>query len=1278
MSKMTRRDFLEVTGAGLGTLALKDSAILTAQPGEISAALAPLYQKFLDPDRKYSIRPFWFWNGALTGEELKRQMLDMIEHGVYGAYAHNRDGLQTPYVSEEWWKVLGEALQAAKEAGFSLCMVDDFEWPSGEVRDYWLPGINKSHVIEANPEFHSRRMQSTQSTVRGPARWSAPLTEKTVAVAVGKRLGPDRLDGKTLQALDWEKGAKTISWDVPEGEWLIALYDLVPATPRLGRVDLMNREAIATFIRLYYEEFYKRYSRYFGNAMPATFADHEGSYGDKLAWTPRLFETFRRKAGYDLVPYLPGLTCDIGPMTEKVRCDLLDTISEMYSESFFKQVGDWCKQHNIQYSGHVWEESMFWGAAYQGDFFRILRSMTVPGCDSLVEWGRDSGYLREVASVAAFEGKHLVCENQGVVGSDSYVSPEVMRRTSNCLGAWDIGEFIPHAFNYDLARVNFPPDWFRSQPFQPWFRAYADQMRRISFINREGQRLADLVVLYPQVSIWGQAAVAFSEDPAADIIGNSSWSPDAVETNNQYEALKMRLTDARYDFMVADDEYLANSQFEGGRLRINKAEFRVLILPPMSTTRRATALKVRDLYRAGGTVIAHRRVPYASVEEGRDDAELKAVWEEVFDLQPSVEPQVLRKGPNGGRSYFISGSANDLVEVVREVVDPDVEIVEGADDRLFAMHKRHEGVDLYWIVNDKPEARTHMLRFKAKGRPEKWEATTGKRSPLFYQTQEGSTLARLALGPWDAAYVVFDPTGAEQPVALTETNLDEVHLLSASERQVVVHGRGLPGNKTGDVELRNGASRYRGEYQARSSAALDISSEWKVTVEAPSIDLQYAQVREDPAARGLKERWYADAGNATSWNPLWLSPQVRSIRKWNVLGLFPNPEDRGLEEAYAPENEEGVDYAKGYTGNKGRQIHWVEFNSDEDASGLPLLNGFFQVAGGRYGPTSHIAEYGSVLRARVMEGTVYLQTNIHHPQGGEAVMVLGAPRPTTVFVNREKVYSRWVRPLYFDPIEGLATRIPLTLRAGWNNILLKFLHDGLEDDQQPRFTCRIDQKDGGPVDGLVANSRVTADPQAAPPGFRWLSLAIPPVARTLQIPHPKDSYLVFVGNKSVPATEEIILPRGTRSVTLRVSARETLEHPFTIGTTPATLPLGTWKAPGLENFSGTMIYERSVEVPASFLAERVLLDCGVVGVCAEAWVNGNALGKRPWSPFVFDVTEQLHPGENYIKVRVANTEGNARAVGPWVDNLAKIDIDGWHGPARLVPFFEREIVCQKV
>src|SRR5689334_21697212 len=88
MNKMSRRDFLEVTGAGIGSLALKDSSMPGAQLVELSGAIASLYAKFLDPDRKYSVRPFWFWNGALTGEELKRQINQMVQNGVYGAYAH--------------------------------------------------------------------------------------------------------------------------------------------------------------------------------------------------------------------------------------------------------------------------------------------------------------------------------------------------------------------------------------------------------------------------------------------------------------------------------------------------------------------------------------------------------------------------------------------------------------------------------------------------------------------------------------------------------------------------------------------------------------------------------------------------------------------------------------------------------------------------------------------------------------------------------------------------------------------------------------------------------------------------------------------------------------------------------------------------------------------------------------------------------------------------------------------------------------------------------------
>jgi hypothetical protein len=53
----------------------------------------------------------------------------------------------------------------------------------------------------------------------------------------------------------------------------------------------------------------------------------------------------------------------------------------------------------------------------------------------------------------------------------------------------------------------------------------------------------------------------------------------------------------------------------------------------------------------------------------------------------------------------------------------------------------------------------------------------------------------------------------------------------------------------------------------------------------------------------------------------------------------------------------------------------------------------------------------------------------------------------------------------------------------------------------------------------------------------------------------------------------------------------------------------------------------------------------------------------------------LEPGPNRFKIRVANTEANARAVGESIGILEKIDLNGWLGPASLVPYIERDIHC---
>jgi hypothetical protein len=1282
MTKITRRDFLGIACTSFGGVYLGSLAHF---PGGLPPArsLEALYAGFQEPGRRHSIRPFWFWNGKLDFKEIDRQIRQMVEYGVYGAYVHCRGGLETPYLSEEWWKAVGSALQSAQENDFNLCMVDEFEWPSGEARDYWMPGPNKSRVVAANPDFRMRRLRPVERMVRGPGRVEIDLPEGATVVVSGKHLGVDRIEGDSLRVLAIDRGAKSLFWEAPAGEFAVIVYVLDPTSTVDGStVDLMNPEAVGKFIELYYEEFYRRHGKYFGTTMPATFADHEGSYGGKLAWTPRLFEAFRRRKGYDLEPLLPGLDHDIGARSEKVRCDYLDVVSELYSTSFFKQVNDWCQRHSLEYSGHVWEETLFFGPAYQGDFYRILRSMTNPGCDSLVEWGRQSVWLKEVSSVADFEGRRVICENQGVQGSDSYLSPERMRRVSNCLGAWNVGEFVPHAFDYDLNRINFPPDWFRSQPFLPHFRAYADQMRRVSFMNCNSHHVAEILLYYPQVSVWGQSVAAFRTDDPSAIMSNSTWSEDAVVTNSTYAQLKLRLSETRQDYKIADDSYLSESRVQDGVLLISTSRFRTLVLPPMSTMRRSSAERIAEFYSGGGNLIALGRLPSTSVEDGRDDPALRALWDSLFDTEPTLARWTMRSNARNGKAYFVSSSVEDAVALLAEITDHDVDVVKGPAEHLSVLHKKKDGIDFYWVVNDSSEVRTNLLRFRAGGRPERWDAVSGKREPVFYQTHGSSTLVRLTLSPWDASYIVFDSEGPAQLLELNATNLDEFYVARSTAGEAIVHGRGVTGNEPAFVELRDGDKVYRGAYQPAAVSPLELAGEWTVTVDAPTVLLPYAEVKDDPRDDGLRERWFERDLAGTRWSRLWLSPMNWALRKWNVIGPFPNPNDSGLDRHFPPEQE--INLQADYVGDADRAVRWVSINKEQSISGYTgngLDWGVVPENAGRYAPDSHIIDYGQTLRlGDPAAGTIFAQTWLYVPDAQECVIVLATRSPYAVYANASQVDSRWFRPgaeTYGQLTDGFAFRIPVRLNAGWNSLLLKFLHNAASFSAAfTAFTCRVECRDGRHIQGLLCSLRpISEERRSGSPGYRWLRFSVPPLARALRVPTLDGPWSAFVDGQAVNSTTELVLPPGTRMIVLRVSGAEILDRPFEIATAPAALPLGTWSVPGLEHFSGSMTYEKTVEIPAALLKERVLLDCGKVGVAAEIWVNDVYAGARPWQPFVLEVTNHLRPGPNRFKIRVANTEANARAVGEDIGLLEKIDQNGWVGPASLVPFIDREIHC---
>jgi hypothetical protein len=85
---------------------------------------------------------------------------------------------------------------------------------------------------------------------------------------------------------------------------------------------------------------------------------------------------------------------------------------------------------------------------------------------------------------------------------------------------------------------------------------------------------------------------------------------------------------------------------------------------------------------------------------------------------------------------------------------------------------------------------------------------------------------------------------------------------------------------------------------------------------------------------------------------------------------------------------------------------------------------------------------------------------------------------------------------------------------------------------------------------------------------------------------------------------------------------------------------------GIKYFSGTATYEKTIEIPAEWLAHNrhIYLDLGQVRATAAVRVNERTLGVLWKPPFVLDLTEAIRPGRNRLAVEVTNVWKN-RLIG---------------------------------
>ena len=255
----------------------------------------------------------------------------------------------------------------------------------------------------------------------------------------------------------------------------------------------------------------------------------------KMPWSQTLHERLKELWGSEFAENLMALwtTPDRNSNENKsglCRMQFADIAARLYGENFCEQIGDWCRQHGVEYIGHVIEDGgmhahMGIGA---GHYFHALWGQDMAGIDVVLQQirpglddckfhsvGGNLGYHGELyhyalaklaASLAHMDSKkkgRALCEVFGAYGWAEGL--KLMKWLLDHMLVNGINYFVPHAFSMkDFPDPDCPPHFYARgmNPQFPYFKNLMEYCNRVSHLISNGVHIPAVAVVYPAEQEW--------------------------------------------------------------------------------------------------------------------------------------------------------------------------------------------------------------------------------------------------------------------------------------------------------------------------------------------------------------------------------------------------------------------------------------------------------------------------------------------------------------------------------------------------------------------------------------------------------------------------------------------------------------------------------------------------------------------------------------------------------------------------------------------------------
>lgn len=538
---------------------------------------------------------------------------------------------------------------------------------------------------------------------------------------------------------------------LPEGEWRIMRLGHTAtghtnATGGAGRgleADKFSQAAVA-------KQFDNWFGRVFRELDPETVRRvlkymHVDSWEcGSQNWSDNFASEFKKRRGYDLMPYLPlfaGVPVDNVETSEKVLRDVRTTAAELVVDVFYKVLGDKAKEYDCLFSAECVSPTMI------SDGMLHYQAVDFPMGEY---WLRSPTHDKPNDMLDAIHGGHIYGKN--IIQAEGFTEVR---------GTWDETPAMLKTLldrNYALGinrmfyHVNTHNPYLDKKPgmtldgiglfFQrdnTWFadggKGLTDYMRRCQALLQYGVPVTDIAVFTGE-EIPRRAILPDRLVPSLPgIFGKERVESERIRLANEGQPLRVMPVGVTHSANMADPEKWVNpmrgyaydsmnkdallrlATAKDGRIELpGDASYRVLVLPlanplmPDTTLSPEVRAKVDELVKAGVVV---PQLPYVN-----DD-------------------------------FSAYGLERDLA----------------VPENIAWIHRRNsaDNVDLYFISNQEEQPRELTASFRIAGRvPELWNPMTGEIDKnLDWTSADGRTDVRLSLDGAESAFIVFrEPTTA--------------------------------------------------------------------------------------------------------------------------------------------------------------------------------------------------------------------------------------------------------------------------------------------------------------------------------------------------------------------------------------------------------------------------------------------------------------------------------------------------------------------------------------